>query len=44
MNDDNLRKKMGIAGRKFVEETFEQKTFIEKYMENRMNLLKERVV
>lgn len=44
MNDDNLRKEMGIAGRKFVEETFEQKTFIEKYMENRMNLLKERVV
>ena len=44
MNDDNLRKEMGIAGRKFVEETFEQKTFIEKYMENRMNLLKESVV
>lgn len=40
MNDRDLCKEMGIAGRKFVEETFEQKTFIEKYMENRMNLLK----
>ena len=40
MNDDNMRKEMGVAGRKFVEESFEQKTFIEKYMENRMNLLK----
>ena len=40
MNDRDLCKKMGIAGRKFVEETFEQKTFIEKYMENRINLLK----
>lgn len=40
MNDDSLRKEMGIAGREFVEEAFEQKTFIEKYMENRMNLLK----
>lgn len=40
MNDDNLRKEMGVAGRKFVKESFEQKTFIEKYMENRMSLLK----
>lgn len=30
---------MGIAGRKFVEEAFEQKTFIAKYMENRLDLL-----
>ena len=40
MNDADLRKEMGMAGRKFVEEAFEQKVFIEKYMENRMNLLK----
>ena len=40
MNDEKLRRKMGIAGRKFVEETFEQRQFIEKYMENRMSLLK----
>lgn len=30
---------MGISGRKYVEERFEQKKFIEKYMENRMSLL-----
>lgn len=30
---------MGRAGRKFVEQNFEQKEFIRKYIENRMNLL-----
>lgn len=40
MNDDNLRKEMGVEGRKYVKETFERKIFVEKYMENRMNLLK----
>lgn len=40
MNNDNLRKEMGVEGRKHVQETFEQKIFVEKYMENRMNLLK----
>lgn len=29
----------GINGRKYVEERFDQKVFIEKYMENRMHLL-----
>lgn len=32
-------KKMGLQGRKWVEERFDQKVFIEKYMENRMVLL-----
>ena len=31
---------MGIDGRKFVESHFDQTIFIEKYMENRMELLK----
>lgn len=30
---------MGRAGRKFVEQNFEQKEFIKRYMDNRMNLL-----
>ena len=30
---------MGRAGRIFVEQNFEQKEFIKRYMENRMNLL-----
>lgn len=30
---------MGCAGRTFVEQNFEQKEFIRRYMENRMNLL-----
>lgn len=30
---------LGVNGRKYVEERFEQNTFIEKYMENRMSLL-----
>lgn len=40
LQDEPLRKKMGTAGRKFAEEAFEQKTFISKYMENRIELLK----
>ena len=32
-------KKMGLQGRKWVEERFDQKIFIEKYMKNRMHLL-----
>ena len=32
-------KEMGLQGRKWVEERFDQKVFIEKYMENRMELL-----
>lgn len=32
-------KQMGDAGRSFVEASFEQKTFIKKYMENRKSLL-----
>ena len=32
-------KKMGLQGRKWVEERFDQKVFIQKYMENRMKLL-----
>lgn len=33
-------KKMGLQGRRWVETEFNQKVFIEKYMENRINLLK----
>lgn len=40
LQDEQLRNKMGVAGRKFAEEAFEQKTFISKYMENRTELLK----
>lgn len=32
-------KKIGLQGRKWVEERFDQKVFIQKYMENRMELL-----
>lgn len=32
-------KQMGMQGRKWVETRFDQKIFIQKYMENRMNLL-----
>ena len=34
-----VAKKMGLQGRKWVEERFDQKVFIEKYMKNRMELL-----
>lgn len=40
LNNPSLTKKMGIDGRKFVESHFDQTIFIEKYMENRMELLK----
>lgn len=39
LNDTEKCIAMGKAGRKFVEENFEQKEFIKRYMENRMNLL-----
>ena len=39
LQDEQLRNKMGIAGRKFAEEAFDQKIFIQKYMDNRMHLL-----
>ena len=39
LQDHSLCKQMGKNGRKFVEESFEQKTFIQKYMDNRMKLL-----
>lgn len=39
LQDQSLCKKMGKNGRKFVEESFEQKVFIQKYMDNRMKLL-----
>lgn len=34
-----IAKKIGLQGRRWVEERFDQKVFIEKYMENRMALL-----
>lgn len=40
LQDEQLRNKMGVAGRKFAEEAFDQKTFVAKYMDNRMELLK----
>lgn len=39
LEDKNLRTELGINGRKYVEERFEQKVFIQKYMDNRMKLL-----
>lgn len=39
LHDPEVAKKMGMQGRKWVEERFDQKVFIEKYMENRMALL-----
>lgn len=39
LNDKEKSLAMGRAGRKFVEQNFEQKEFIKRYMENRMNLL-----
>ena len=32
-------KKIGLQGRQWVEKRFDQKIFIRKYMENRMDLL-----
>lgn len=39
LQDQSLCKKMGKNGRKFVEDAFDQKVFIHKYMDNRMKLL-----
>lgn len=39
LQDEQLRSRMGAAGRKFAEESFDQKIFIQKYMANRMQLL-----
>lgn len=39
LQDEQLRTKMGREGRKFAEESFDQKEFIQKYMDNRMQLL-----
>lgn len=39
LQDQSLCKKMGKNGRKFVEDAFDQKVFIQKYMDNRMKLL-----
>ena len=39
LRDPDTAKKMGLQGRKWVEERFDQKIFIEKYMQNRMELL-----
>lgn len=39
LQDQSLRKQMGKNGRKFVEDAFDQKVFIQKYMDNRMKLL-----
>ena len=39
LQDQSLCKQMGKNGRKFVEDAFDQKVFIQKYMDNRMKLL-----
>ena len=39
LKDPDLSKRMGQNGRRFAEENFEQKKFIQKYMDNRMKLL-----
>ncbi len=39
LKDSEKRSAMGRAGRIFVEQNFDQKEFIRKYMENRMSLL-----
>ena len=39
LSDKKLSVEMGNAGREFVEASFDQKIFIEKYMKNRMELL-----
>ena len=39
LSDKDLSRKIGEAGRKFVKENFDQKIFMEKYMENRVSLL-----
>lgn len=39
LSNPEQAKQLGVNGRKFVEESFDQKIFIEKYMQNRMSLL-----
>lgn len=39
LRDPETAKQMGMQGRKWVETRFDQKVFIQKYMENRMELL-----
>lgn len=39
LRDSKMAREFGSQGRKWVEERFDQKIFIEKYMENRMGLL-----
>ena len=39
LRNPSKAKKIGLQGRKWVEERFDQKVFIQKYMENRMELL-----
>lgn len=39
LQNPNIAKEMGLQGRKWVESRFDQKIFIKKYMENRMDLL-----
>lgn len=39
LRNPDIAKRMGLQGRKWVESRFNQKVFIEKYMENRMALL-----
>lgn len=39
LRNPEVAKDMGLRGREWVESQFDQKVFIEKYMENRMNLL-----
>ncbi|MBQ9737103.1 MAG: glycosyltransferase family 4 protein [Clostridia bacterium] len=41
LNNPEKAKVMGLSGREFVEQKFEQKEFIRHYMKNRMNLLGE---
>lgn len=39
LRNPDVAKEIGLQGRKWVETQFDQKVFIEKYMENRMSLL-----
>ena len=39
LRDPEMAKRIGMQGRKWVESRFDRKIFIQKYMENRMNLL-----
>ncbi len=39
LRDPEMAKRVGMQGRKWVETRFDRKIFIQKYMENRMNLI-----